>query len=203
MVDPPYLQIVCAYLWRLKEEQETVLRLASYQKAGGIDGILNYFLDDALTRLSPAEKQLASRAFDYLAAQSGLKMAYPLDVLARILKVEQTKLGKVLAKLATGDMRILRDQERDEVVWYELYHDMFSDSIEKWNNRWKARRLKRRRWPTGSAITVLVAVLGVLADSFLWIYREQLPGGLPVSGAEVPLDELGFAARTVTGNGGN
>lgn len=69
VVDPPYLQIVCAYLWRLKGEKETVIRLASYEKAGGIDGILNYFLDHALTRLSSGEKQLASRAFDYLAAQ--------------------------------------------------------------------------------------------------------------------------------------
>lgn len=174
-VDPPYLQIVCAYLWRLKGEQETVLRLASYEKAGGIEGILKYFLDDKLVSLSPPEKQLASRAFDYLAAQRGLKMAYPLDVLARILKVEQTKLGKVLAKLATGDMRILRDQECEEVVWYELYHDMFSYSIDKWNTAWKARRLKRQRWVMGSAITVLVAVLGVLVDSFLWIYHNNFP----------------------------
>jgi hypothetical protein len=174
-VDPPYLQIVCAYLWQLKGEQETVLRLVNYQKAGGIEGILKYFLDDKLASLSPAEKQLASRAFDYLAAQRGLKMAYPLDVLARILKVEQTKLGKVLTKLATGNMRILRDQERDEVVWYELYHDMFSDSITQWNERWKARRLKRQRWIMGSALAVLLAVLGILVDSFLWIYRNNFP----------------------------
>ncbi|OQX03388.1 MAG: hypothetical protein BWK73_39715 [Thiothrix lacustris] len=171
-IDPPYLQIVCAYLWQLKGEKETVLRLASYEKAGGIDGILNYFLDHALTRLSSGEKQLASRAFDYLAAQRGLKMAYPLDVLARILKVAQAKLGNVLAKLATGDMRILRDQEREEVVWYELYHDMFSDSIEKWNNRWKVLRLKHQRWVMGGALAILLAVL---VDSFLWIYRNNFP----------------------------
>jgi formylglycine-generating enzyme required for sulfatase activity len=173
-VDPPYLQIVCAYLWRLKGENETVLRLASYEKAGGIDGILNYFLDHALARLSSGEKQLASRAFDYLAAQRGLKMAYPLDVLARILKVAQAKLGKVLAKLATGDMRILRDQEREEVVWYELYHDMFSDSIDKWNNRWKAQRLKRQRLVTRTVIGILLIVLAVLGDSLRWLSQNSI-----------------------------
>ncbi len=176
VVDPPYLQIVCAYLWKLKGADETTLRLANYAKAGGIDGILNYFLDDALNSLSSAEKQLASRAFDFLAAQRGVKMAYPLDVLAnKILKVKETKLGKVLAKLARRDMNILRDQTRNGVMWYELYHDMFSDSIEKWNNRWKARRQKRQRWLMGTAITVLAVVLGILVDSFLWIYRNNFP----------------------------
>ncbi|TXH72590.1 MAG: hypothetical protein E6Q85_06390, partial [Thiothrix sp.] len=127
-VDPPYLQIVCAYLWRLKPASDSTLRLNSYEQAGRVDGILRYFLDDALNHLSTANKQLASKAFDYLAAQRGMKMAYPVDVLARILRVKPHKLDKVLAKLAKRDMNILRDQTRHGVVWYELYHDMFSDS---------------------------------------------------------------------------
>ena len=174
-VDPPYLQIVCAYLWRLKPAGETTLRLASYTQADGIKGISRYFLDDALSHLSNAEKQLASKAFDYLAAQRGMKMAYPLDVLARILRVKPTKLDKVLAKLAKREMNILRDQTRHGVVWYELYHDMFADSIEQWNNRWKAQRLKRQRWLMGSILTVLAAILGLCVDSFLWLYRHNFP----------------------------
>ena len=174
-VDPPYLQIVCAYLWQLKPAQETTLRLASYAQAGEVDGILRYFLDDALNHLSHADKQLASQAFDYLAAQRGMKMAYPVDVLARILRVKPDKLDTVLAKLAKRDMNILRDQTRNGVVWYELYHDMFADSIEQWNNRWKAQRQKRQRWLVSSIIVVLVAVLGLLLDSFLWIYRNNFP----------------------------
>ncbi|MFI0398633.1 MAG: formylglycine-generating enzyme family protein [Thiolinea sp.] len=174
-VDPPYLQIVCAYLWRLKPAQETTLRLASYEQAGGVEGILRYFLDDALNHLTHADKQLASQAFDYLAAQRGLKMAYPVDVLARILRVKPLKLDKVLAKLAKRDMNILRDQTRNGVVWYELYHDMFADSIEQWNNRWKAQRQKRQRWLVGSIIVVLAVIIGLLIDSFLWIYRNNFP----------------------------
>ena len=174
-VDPPYLQIVCAYLWQLKPAQETTLRLASYEQAGGVDGILRYFLDDALNHLSHADKQLASQAFDYLAAQRGMKMAYPVDVLARILRVKPHQLDEVLKKLAKRDMNILRDQTRNGVVWYELYHDMFADSIEQWNNRWKAQRQKRQRWLVSSIIVVLVAMLGLLLDSFLWIYRNNFP----------------------------
>ncbi len=174
-VDPPYLQIVCARLWRLKGKEETVLRQAAYQKAGGLDGILRYFLDDALEPLSPREKKWVSRAFDYLAARRGLKMAYPLDVLARIIKAKEAELGAVLNKLARRDMNILRDQTRQGVVWYELYHDMFSDSIERWNTAWKAQQARRQRWTLGVVIALLAALLGVLLDSFLWIYRNNFP----------------------------
>lgn len=173
-IDPPYLQIVCAYLWRLKPASDSTLRLSSYEQAGGVDGILRYFLDDALNHLATADKQLASKAFDYLAAQRGMKMAYPVDVLARILRVKPHKLDKVLAKLAKRDMNILRDQTRNGVVWYELYHDMFSDSIEQWNNRWKAQRQKRQRILTWSIIVVLSVVLAVLGDSLRWLVQNSI-----------------------------
>ena len=172
-VDPPYLQIVCAYLWKLKGADETTLRLANYDKAGGIDGILNYFLDDALNSLSSTEKQLASRAFDFLAAKRGIKMAYPLDVLASILRVQEAKLDKVLVKLARRDMNILRDQTRNGMVWYELYHDMFSSSIDNWNRVWKKRKMRRRKIIVGP----LVVIALVLLNSLLW----SLQNGLPLS----------------------
>ncbi|MEN9501976.1 MAG: hypothetical protein RI964_1261 [Pseudomonadota bacterium] len=192
-VDPPYLQIVCAYLWRLKPAQETTLRFASYAQAGGVDGILRYFLDDALNHLSHADKQLASQAFDYLAAQRGMKMAYPVDVLARILRVKPHQLDNVLAKLAKRDMNILRDQTRSGVVWYELYHDMFADSIEQWNNRWKAQRQKRQRLITWSIIGVLSVVLAVLGDSLRWLSQNSIfPAQYLLKEQEFRLMDWGF-----------
>lgn len=192
-VDPPYLQIVCAYLWRLKPAQETTLRLASYAQAGGVDGILRYFLDDALNHLSHADKQLASQAFDYLAAQRGMKMAYPVDVLARILRVKPHQLDTVLAKLAKRDMNILRDQTRNGVVWYELYHDMFADSIEQWNNRWKAQRQKRQRLIMWSIIGVLSVILAVLGDSLRWLSQNSIfPAQYLLKEQEFRLMDWGF-----------
>ncbi len=172
LVDPPYLQIVCARLWQLKGD-EACVRLATYQGAGGVDGILRYFLDDALGVLTHAEKKLASRAFDYLAARRGLKMAYPVDVLAHILRVKEVVLGRVLAKLARRGMNILRDQTRQGVVWYELYHDMFSDSIEQWNRAWKERQHQRRQRVMLALLLVAGLVFAVLADSLYWIYKND------------------------------
>ncbi|WGZ92436.1 MAG: SUMF1/EgtB/PvdO family nonheme iron enzyme [Candidatus Thiothrix putei] len=173
VIDPPYLQIVCGYLWRLKGDGK-LLRLADYQRAGGVTGILDYFLNDHLQGLSPAEKQLASRAFDYLAAQRGIKMAYPLAVLATdLLKVKPDKLAAVLDKLARGDMRILHSHERDGVRWYELYHDMYSDSIRNWNTAWKEQQHKRQRLVARVVIGVLLVVLAVLGDSLWWLSRNS------------------------------
>jgi formylglycine-generating enzyme required for sulfatase activity len=174
VIDPPYLQIVCGYLWRLKGDGK-LLRLEDYQRAGGVSGILDYFLNDHLQGLSPAEKQLASRAFDYLAAQRGIKMAYPLAVLATdLLKVKPDKLAAVLDKLAQGDMRILHSHERDGVRWYELYHDMYSDSIRNWNAEWKARQQKRQRLVARVVIAVLLVVLAVLLDSLRWLSQNSI-----------------------------
>ena len=175
-VEPPYLQIVCARLWELnKDNDDKLIRLASYEKAGRDTGILTRFLHEALSGLSSGEKQIASRAFDYLAAQRGVKMAYPLDVLANVSRVKATKLEPVLDKLAGDNVRILRTQERSGITWYELYHDMFSASVERWNNDWKEQRLRRQRWVMGSGLTVLAATTALLVDSFMWVQNNYFP----------------------------
>ncbi|MCP4363946.1 MAG: HEAT repeat domain-containing protein [Planctomycetes bacterium] len=51
-------------------------------------------------------------------------------------------LKTVLDKLQ--DCAVLRRQKRDEDFWYELYHDIFSESIDRWNREFKTwQRLKR------------------------------------------------------------
>lgn len=135
-VEPPYLQIVCAQLWDLnRADPDKLLRLVTYEKAGKAKGILSNYLKGVLQGFSLTEKQLASKAFDHLASQRGVKMAYTAAALAETVRESEAALGKVLDKLAA--VRILRTQQRGEATWYELYHDMFSGSIETWNAQWK------------------------------------------------------------------
>jgi formylglycine-generating enzyme required for sulfatase activity len=169
-IEPPYLQIVCARLWELNAgDKNQRLRLASYERVECAEGILKSFLDNVLADFSQAEKQLLSKAFDYLATQRGIKMAYPVDVLAKILRVKEQKLGTVLEKLA--DVRVLRSQQRDGGMWYELYHDMFSSSIETWNNAWKKQQLRRRQIIAAPLVIIFI----LLSDSFFWSLRNGLP----------------------------
>ena len=175
-IEPPYLQIVCQQLWALNQDKpKKQISLASYQEAGRAEGLLNNFLDRTLKNFNDSEKKTASAAFDYLVAQRGVKMAYPAEILAGIIKIPVKKLKNVLEKLASRDVYILRRQLRDKETWYELYHDMFSPSIDSWNTAWKKQQQKKQRWVMGSIITTLLIILAFLIDSLLWVYNNNFP----------------------------
>lgn len=175
-VEPAHLQIVCEYLWEQNQNNpDNTLHLASYEKAGKANGIVQQFLNTVLRGFSTAEKHLVSKAFDYLAAQGGVKMAYPAHTLANIIKANKLKLAKVLDKLAGEDVRILRKQTRAGVAWYELYHDMFSPSVEQWNNDRKAKLLRKQKWISRSLGALLLVGSIILADSLWWIYKHKFP----------------------------
>jgi hypothetical protein len=70
-------------------------------------------------------------------------MAYPVGDLAKLLRIDEATLIKTLDKLEQA--RVLRRQIRQStteqgerrVLWYELYHDIFSKSIYDWNEHYK------------------------------------------------------------------
>lgn len=157
--EPPYLQIVCAQLWELnKNDPEKTIRLVSYEKAGRAQGIVKNYIQDILSGFYHAEKQLASKAFDHLIGQRGVKIAYTAKALAEIGRLPEQDLAKVLDKLET--VRVLRRQQRGEEVWFELYHDLFSRSLEAWNKAWKDHMRFRRamKWLTGGIVATLLIV---------------------------------------------
>lgn len=157
--EPPYLQIVCAQLWEFnKNDPEKIIRLASYEKAGRAQGIIKNYIQDILASFSHAEKQLASKAFDHLIGQRGVKIAYTAKALAEIGRVPEQDLTKVLDKLEA--VRVLRRQQRGEEIWFELYHDLFSRSLEAWNKAWKDHMRFRRamKWLTSGIVTTLLIV---------------------------------------------
>lgn len=192
-VEPAYLQLVCSHLWELnKGDPEKCIRLSSYEKSGQADGIIQLFLYKIQNSFNTSEKDLASKAFDYLAAQGGVKMAYPASILSKILKVDEIKLTKVLNKLASDKVRVLRTQPREGIIWYELYHDMFSLSIERWNNDWKAKQLRRQRLFTGSFISLMGIVFVLLVDSFMWIQKNNFPANELFTQQKYRLMDLGL-----------
>ncbi len=160
-VEPPYLQIVCAQLWDLnRADPDKLLRLVTYEKAGKAKGILSNYLKGVLQGFSLTEKQLASKAFDHLASQRGVKMAYTAAALADTVRESEAALGKVLDKLAA--VRILRTQQRGEATWYELYHDMFSGSVEAWNTQWKENTRIYRIIRTSIKLSLAIFLTGML-----------------------------------------
>lgn len=157
-VEPPYLQIVCSQLWELdKNDSAKTLRLATYRKAGGAKGLLENYVNYVLKSFSDSEKQVTSKAFDHLISRRGTKMAHTPEDLAELVNLKPSELANVMDKLEKA--RILRRQQRDQQVWYELYHDMFSGGIEAWNTAWKNHmRVRRTLLATAASLAALAAI---------------------------------------------
>ena len=158
-IEGPYLQIVCMALWNHDQNNpDRTIRIATYKALGGADTIVKRYFEQIMATCTPAQRRLASRAFAFLATEWGTKMAYPERVLAQILRVKLTTLHPVLEKLKAA--RILRDEERPEGTWYELYHDVFTTIIGEWSNAFRARRRKRLRLGLAALILAFACSLG-------------------------------------------
>ncbi len=154
LVEPPHLQIVCRELWQHHRDDEVKqITHAAYEQAGRTVGILNNYFLGKISLFNKKEQQFASVAFDHLVGNRAIKIAHPLERLVELTHVDEEKLQPVLDRLQ--DYAVLRRQKRGDMFWYELYHDIFSESIDKWNRNFKNRqRLKRLAF---GGVAVLVA----------------------------------------------
>ncbi|MCI5191319.1 MAG: hypothetical protein D3905_16365 [Candidatus Electrothrix sp. AS4_5] len=143
LVEPPHLQIVCQELWEWhRDDGKKHLTSAAYEKAGKTAGILTSYFLGKIGLFSKKEQVLASAAFDHLVGTRAVKIAHPLGRLAELARADGKELQAVLDRLQ--DYAILRRQKRGEEFWYELYHDIFSESIDGWNREFKARQRVKR-----------------------------------------------------------
>ena len=157
-MEPPYLQIVCTQLWEVeKENPDNVIRFDIYDKNGRAKGFVDSYFNEVMDRFSHSGKRIASQAFNHLITPHGTKMAYPVKDLAHLLRVAEKALEKVLEKLLT--FRILRSQKREGQIWYELYHDIFSDIIYAWNETFKSKeRIKRVTFRFAAVVLVFLII---------------------------------------------
>lgn len=159
-IEGAYLQIVCTELWRHEQHNpERVIRKTTYDTLGGAKVIVKHYFEQIMSECTRAESRLASRAFSFLVTERGTKMAYPEEVLAKIVRVKRSKLQPVLEKLKNA--RILRDEARPDGTWYELYHDVFGQIIEAWNNAFRQQRWRRLKAGLAASIAACLCILGV------------------------------------------
>jgi HEAT repeat protein len=153
-------------LWKIDQHNpHKQITIATYEKQGRATHILKNYFVERVQQLSSNDKKLASAAFNYLVNKHGTKMAYPLGDLAKQLRVDETTLAQTLDKLEQA--RILRRQKRENVLWYELYHDIFSKSIYDWNERYKIwQRIKKFATDTG---TVFASVFLLFLGNDWWM----------------------------------
>jgi formylglycine-generating enzyme required for sulfatase activity len=172
-VEGPYLQIVCLELWRQEQHNPgKTMRNATYTALGGANAIVQRYFEQIMAECTVAERHLAARAFAFLVTEWGTKMAYPEGVLAKILRVKLEQLQPVLRHLNAA--RILRDEQRPEGTWYELYHDVFARIIDAWSRTFREKRRRRVRAALVALSLALLAALGVAGyERYLKVQQEE------------------------------
>ncbi|MCP4655079.1 MAG: ATP-binding protein [bacterium] len=133
--DPPVVQIICSELY--KEAARRVhgdkprIELQDLERIGGLEGIFRRYLD-AVTAALPAERHLLARlVLDALITRDDTKQAATLkELLHAEFQAEATEVEKVLGLLIM--QRLVRRQEREGEVWYELIHERLVQILRDW-----------------------------------------------------------------------
>jgi WD40 repeat protein len=146
-IETPYLQLVMERLW--DEERDVgsrTLRVETLRRLGGAEHIVHDHVDEALTELTPAERNVAARMFDHLVTPSGTKIAHEVGDLAKYAGAGTSDLLPVLTKL--GNERILRSVAGNGARGsrYEIFHDVLAEPVLAWKAGHDAHReLDRQR----------------------------------------------------------
>jgi hypothetical protein len=195
-IEAPFLQLVMMRLW--KEEIDSgsrTLRLATLERLGGADKIVQMHLDEVMDGLDRAQQEVCAKFFDRLVTPSGTKIACSLDDLTVFAGVDSGEVPRILERLC--QTRILRGvaspgASRPSDTNYEIFHDVLAPAILDWRRGYlqaqeraeaerraadeaqadaKARYANRVRnlWRALSAVGLLaILFLGLL------VYRLQL-----------------------------
>jgi WD40 repeat protein len=143
-IEAPYLQLVMQRLW--DEERaagSAVLRVATLERLGGAQHIVEEHLEGAMDELTADEKDVAARLFNHLVTPSGTKIAHDVSDLADFGQVTADVLRPVLATLSAR--RILRSIEEAGGVRYEIFHDVLAQPVLAWRARHRTERELERK----------------------------------------------------------
>ena len=138
-IEAPYLQLVMQRLW--EEERAAgsdVLRVATFERLGGAQHIVEEHFESAMDALTPEQKDVAARLFNHLVTPSGTKIAHELSDLADFGGVPGTSSSPSLTTLA--ERRILRSLEEGGDVRYEIFHDVLAHPVLAWRARHRIER---------------------------------------------------------------
>jgi len=130
-IAPPQMQLVCSALYKELEPGETTITRIIYDREGGAGGILRGHLERVLSRDLPAEhRSAARRLLELLITSESQRVVRPHAELVAELSargVTPETLAVILNQLT--DSRLLRAEETDAGLAYELAHDYLLDEI--------------------------------------------------------------------------
>ena len=134
--DPLVLQIVCNEVYReaKKKERFNELREEDLERIGGIDQLFDRYLQYAISNVEAGVIVLSRAILDALISSEGTKRTVTIDDLFANddFMGSRDEIQKVLDLLKKR--KLVREESRNDRLWYELSHDRLAPSILKWFN---------------------------------------------------------------------
>jgi hypothetical protein len=134
-IDASFLQLVMYRLWdEARADGSRVLRLATLERLGGAEGIVNTALVQALESISEVEREVAAAVFRFLVTPSGTRIAMTATDLAELASQPVEDVLRTVDKL-TGE-RILRavvDATGDSEPRFEITNDLLAAAVVDWS----------------------------------------------------------------------
>jgi hypothetical protein len=213
----PLLQAVCAVLYDDLGESDRVIRLAQYERLGGIPGITNRYVEAGFRDvLGTADQTILARwyrlLFSLVSRQGGGTLVSEIEK-ADILRARATELGigedvdKVLYGLCTSSSPLLRGHPPERPTQFSLKHDVLAGFFFRWKvtddaklaqqaaDEEKLRQLQRSN-AKSRAIQTALAVAAILGAAILWNmhdrFKTQIDDRLELA-AEPPRSDYGLS----------
>jgi hypothetical protein len=167
-IEPGQLQVVCNRLWVRADEdpenrrtdREPAMRMKHVDDAGGVEGSLQVYYEDAVTAIATGRELRALRWFmeHQLVSPRSTRQLVPFEPGATTGKVRNKHLERL-----KDEYGLVRRERRGGTEYWELSHDGFIDPIKRANLlAWDHRRRRRNKW-IFSAIGVAGFVVSVWA----------------------------------------
>jgi hypothetical protein len=170
-LEPPHLQIVCTHLYETLGPAETLIREDRYQALGRTEGILGNYLRREIEKLGQ-DAPLARVILTELITSENTRRALSTDELREHLfhRRDLIRLDGVLAALINA--RLLRREEIEGVVRYELVHEYLIGQIRAWVTA-EDLRAKQARETLGRALANWRAHTWLMDEASLTFVHEH------------------------------
>lgn len=129
-IAPPQLQLVCSALVENTPPAQNIFTKAGYLQAGATAGILREHLNRVIHQFPIAQRVAVRKVLEALISSVQQRVLRPYDDLSNYLinrGIPKPELEIILQQLT--DSRLLRIDENDAGVSYELAHDYLLDEI--------------------------------------------------------------------------
>ncbi len=125
---PTHLQLVCSALYeRARVNNQTRITLANYEQAGGVQGILGHYLEEAFRQFPAQERPVARLILEELVSSTGSRQVVALSEMANRAGSPVDEITRVLQRLILA--HLVRRIDDGLTMGYELVHDFLAQKI--------------------------------------------------------------------------